>query len=79
MATKPALRLLVRRDCGLCDEAAAALRSLGAPFEAVDIDRETELLRLYSDEVPVLLAGGEPIAKAPITAARLRRALRRGG
>jgi hypothetical protein len=66
------LRLLSRAGCGLCDEAAAELRSLGAAFEVVDIDSDPRLRSLYNDCIPVVMLDGREIARAPIAAGTLR-------
>ena len=65
------LRLLTRRDCHLCD-AAAALSALGADFATIDVDAHPDLVQRYGDRVPVLLAGEVEIASAPIDEAALQ-------
>ena len=72
--------LYTRADCPLCDEARALLDALapdlGFTVEAVDIDADPDLRRRYDYAVPVIAAGGEEIARAPIRAAALEAALR---
>ena len=51
------------------------LRERGAEFEAVDVDADPELSRLYDFRVPVLLRGGRLLAEGKIDAAALDRAL----
>lgn len=54
--------LYTRRGCHLCDDAKQVLAAarLRAPFdyEEVDIDRDPALVRLYNDEVPVIVIDG---------------------
>jgi len=72
-----ALRLVTREGCHLCDDAVAALRELGAEFEAVDVDRDPELARLYDFRVPVLLDRDHVLAEGRLDRDRLRAALAR--
>ena len=65
------LQLLSRAGCGLCDEAAAELRSLGAAIEIVDIDSDPRLSSVYGDCIPVVILDGREIARAPIAAGTL--------
>lgn len=67
-------QLVSREGCGLCEEAAEALRSLGISFTTVDVDRDPPLLAAYNEAVPVVLVDGHEIARAPITVADLERA-----
>ncbi len=69
------VRLITRAGCHLCDEAAATLRELGVAFEALDVDGDPELLRLYDFRVPVVLDGERVVAEGRIDAGRLRTAL----
>jgi glutaredoxin len=69
------LTLLTRQDCGLCEHAAALMRDMGLQFETVDIDRRPDLLALYTDAIPVVLAGGREVCRAPITREALRSSL----
>ncbi len=73
------LTLLTRRDCHLCQEAAALLQKEGIEFEAVDIDLDASLTRLYDEAIPVILSGDREVARAPITRESLRRGLARLG
>jgi glutaredoxin len=70
------LTLVTRRNCHLCDEVAHLLTTRRIPFEPADVDRSPELLALYHEAVPVLLADGREICRAPITPASLLNALR---
>jgi glutaredoxin len=69
------LTLVTRSNCGLCDEAASMLRGMGIQFEAVDVDSDEQLLALYDEFVPVILAGGHELVRAPIDREVLRSAL----
>ena len=55
---RPLVTLYTRAGCHLCDDAksvlAAARRQADFDYEELDIDRDPELVRLYTDEVPVV-------------------------
>jgi hypothetical protein len=55
------VRLLERPECGLCDEAVAALRRLSRrtplDIERVNVTRDPALLDRYVVRVPVLVVG----------------------
>jgi glutaredoxin len=74
-----ALQLLVRRDCHLCEQAAATLKGLAVSFEAIDIDADQALRAEYDEVIPVLLADGVEIARAPLSPASIRKAVDRAG
>jgi hypothetical protein len=71
--------LYARLHCGLCEEAADALRALetelGFTVIERDIDADPALLRLYDERVPVVTVGGREVAAAPIDRAALEQAL----
>jgi glutaredoxin len=67
--------LVTRQHCGLCDQAALALGELGVPFESVNVDSDERLLEQYDEAVPVILANGREVARAPIDREVLRSAL----
>jgi predicted thioredoxin/glutaredoxin len=67
--------LVTRQGCHLCDEALAALRSLGLEPELRDVDADDDLHALYDWRVPVVLAGGRVVAEGRIDPESLRRAL----
>ena len=46
--------LYSRRDCHLCDVAAALLGRMGVEWREVDIDQDETLVRAYGLSVPVL-------------------------
>jgi glutaredoxin len=70
------LTLLTRQGCGLCEDAAHALRDLGLDFEPVDIDQDAGLRALYNDAVPVVLLDGLELCRAPFTKESLRSVLK---
>jgi glutaredoxin len=70
------LKLLTRDGCGLCHRAEALLRELGLPYDSVDIDGDPDLLLRYTDAIPVVLADGRELCRAPITREGLLSALR---
>jgi glutaredoxin len=51
-----------RHGCHLCDDAENVLESmrkeLNFEIEVIDIDQDTELIKLYSDQVPVIHIDG---------------------
>ncbi len=59
--------LFTRAGCHLCEEARAVLeqaqRRAEFRLEAVDIDGDTDLRRLYNDEVPVVAIDGRKAFK----------------
>jgi len=69
------VELLLRKNCHLCEEAAAVLDELNVRFERVDIDAQPAMAALYADAVPVVLIDGHEIARAPVERTRLRAAL----
>ena len=52
-----------RQGCHLCDDAFNTLESmrkeLNFEIEVIDIDQDAELIKLYSDQVPVIHIDGE--------------------
>ena len=80
MSAPGPVTLYTRTDCPLCDEARALLDTLaerlGFSIDAIDIDADPELRARYNYAVPVIAAGGEEVARAPIRAAALEAALR---
>ena len=71
------VRVLARPDCGLCDEAVAALRRLSRrtplDIERVDVTRDVALLDRYVVRVPVLLVGDAELEVAGIPDAAIER------
>ena len=70
------LRLYTRRDCHLCEEmhGVVSRASEGFPvrLDVVDVDLDSELVRHYGEDVPVLFVNGEKFAKYRIGETRLR-------
>jgi hypothetical protein len=76
----PALRLLSRPGCHLCDEMRAVVSPLvtgvGGTLETVDVDSDPALAARWGNEIPVLLdAEGRVLAKVRDSAARIARRL----
>jgi glutaredoxin len=69
--------LVTRQGCHLCDQALAALRSLGLEPDLRDVDADDELHRLYDFRVPVVLVDDRVVAEGKIDSTRLRAALPR--
>lgn len=71
--------LYTRLGCGLCDDAAGELRVLSAQTGFIlverDIDRDAALRERYNDVIPVVLADGQEIARAPFAVEDLRELL----
>jgi glutaredoxin len=71
--------LIGRADCHLCDAAREVIRlvlqgtSIG--WVEVDVDTDTELLRRYSEQVPVTLVDGAQHDFWRVDETRLRQAL----
>ncbi len=70
-------RLLSRPECHLCRDAEDALNALGVDFVTVDVDSDPEVARRFGDAIPVLLADGAEVIRAPFSPSSLRRALER--
>ena len=78
--TSPRLVVLyTRQGCGLCDDASVELRVLSQQFDFVleerEIDSEPTLREQYNDVIPVVLADGLEVARAPFLAEELREIL----
>lgn len=73
--------LLGRPGCHLCDDAAEVLDSIRArvpmTVHKVNIEDDDTLLARYMLEIPVVLAGGIEVARAPISRSQLEAALER--
>lgn len=71
--------VLTRAGCHLCDEALAVVGAecarAGEAWRAVDIDADPELRARWTDDVPVVLVDGAPVARWRVSAAALRAAL----
>lgn len=76
----PALRLLSRPGCHLCEEMLAKVAPLaaeaGAPLAVVDVDGDPALAERWGMEIPVLLdETGTLVARAKDPLAKIRRRL----
>ena len=67
--------LVTRQGCHLCDEALAALNSLGVEPLLQDVDADDRLHELYDWRVPVVLLDGQVVAEGRIGQPELRVAL----
>jgi hypothetical protein len=71
------IRLMERPECGLCDEAMAALRRVSRrtplDIERVDVARDATLLARYILRVPVLVVGEAELDVAGIDDAAIGR------
>jgi hypothetical protein len=76
----PALRLLSRSGCHLCEEMRAVVvplvQRLGGSLETVDVDSDPALAARWGNEIPVLLdAEGRVVAKLRDTPEKIARRL----
>ncbi|PRY15971.1 glutaredoxin family protein [Kineococcus rhizosphaerae] len=71
--------LVSRVGCHLCDDGREVVRAVagarGVTWSEVDVDADPELLRRYSDKVPVVLVDGVERDFGRLDAARLEQAL----
>jgi glutaredoxin len=67
--------LVTRQGCHLCEEALAALRSLGVEPELRDVDMDDRLHDQYDFRVPVVLVDGRVVGEGKVRPEQLRRAL----
>ena len=67
--------LVTRQGCHLCDDALAALRSLGVEPDLKDVDADDQLHDLYDWRVPVVLVDGRVVAEGRIDRNALSRAI----
>lgn len=81
MAGVPPIGVVVygRPGCHLCDEALAALARIGRRIPltvtSVNIDEDDELQRRYMFEIPVVVAAGQEVGRAPISEGALEDAI----
>lgn len=77
----PRVLVLVRGGCHLCDQAlevvAAVCAETGDDYTTQDIDTDPDLVRQYSDQVPVTFVDGAQHDFWRVDPIRLRRALAR--
>jgi hypothetical protein len=73
------LVLITRRNCPLCDLASASLLEVaagrGLEISEFDVDDDPELLRQFTDRVPVIRYRGQVLAEGRIDSDRLEEAL----
>lgn len=78
--TPPAVTLLTRPGCHLCEAARDSVdrvtAALGLGWSEVDVDDDLELARRHAEEIPVLLVDGVPRDFWQIDERRLVRLLR---
>jgi glutaredoxin len=61
------VELYGRVYCHLCEEMAAALRTLGIAFVEIDVDADPRLDELYGENIPVLLRDGVELCRHRLT------------
>ena len=70
-----------RQGCHLCDDALNTLESmrkeLNFEIEVIDIDQDAELIKLYSDQVPVIHIDGQHHDFYKVDPTRFRSSLER--
>jgi len=77
----PALQLLSRAGCDLCDEMHAELEALAEelelpPLTVVDVDSDPALQRRFGLKIPVLLLEGKMVCFGKLDEEQLRTHLR---
>lgn len=76
----PAVTLLTRPGCHLCEAARASVgrvtAALGLGWTEVDVETDAGLLRRHAEEIPVVLVDGVPRDFWSIDERRLARVLR---
>ena len=79
--TEPRVRVLSRPGCHLCEDAIAQVDAVcaetGATYVVQDITDDPELVRLYTDQVPVTFVDGAQHDFWRVDPDRLRSALTR--
>jgi glutaredoxin len=72
--------LFGRPGCHLCEAAAELLHEIGRSIplhvDEVNIETDDALLARYVYEIPVVVAGGQELGRAPLQRKALERALR---
>jgi hypothetical protein len=80
-SAEPAVTVLTRQHCSLCDKAIEAVSRLCGEFAvswtSTDVDGDRELRAEYGDRVPVILIDGREHGYGAVEPDRLRAALRR--
>ncbi len=79
MTEQPRVTVLVRQNCHLCDEALEVVRTVcaetGDQWTTTDVDSDPDLVRRYTDQVPVTFVDGAQHDFWRVESARLRTAL----
>lgn len=79
MTEQPRVQVLVRQNCHLCDEALEVVRAVcaetGDHWTTTDVDADPDLVRRYTDQVPVTFVDGAQHDFWRVDSARLRAAL----
>jgi Glutaredoxin-like domain (DUF836) len=75
------LTLVQRRECTLCEEMLADLKTLARtmslpPLDTLDVDSDPQLQRRHGLDVPVLLLDGTVVCRHRLDACELRRLLK---
>jgi len=63
--------LYTRSNCPLCEEAKHALRAAGLTPNEIDIDRDPDLQRRFTNDVPVIYIDGKEAFRHRVTADQL--------
>ncbi len=70
------LTLYSRQYCHLCEEMREALaplcREYGVALEEIDVDADPALLARYNEQVPLLMHGGQELARWRLDASAVR-------
>lgn len=78
-AAPPQVTLYTRPGCHLCEEAkeqmAPLLAEFGAELHEINIDADSALREVYTNEIPVVFLGPRKIAKHRVDLSQLRRQL----
>lgn len=78
--TPPAVTLLTRPGCHLCEAARGSVgrvtAALGLGWTEVDVETDPDLLRRHAEEIPVVLVDGVPRDFWSVDERRLARLLR---
>jgi hypothetical protein len=73
------VELITRRNCPLCDLASDSLREvaadLGLGVSEFDVDDDSELVRQFTDRVPVIRYRAQVVAEGRVDPARIRERL----
>lgn len=64
--------LYTRQNCPLCEKAKAVLVAAGVPPNEIDVDLDLELLRKFTDDVPVIYVDGAEAFRHRVDPDRLR-------